>query len=73
MLGGVSWPRVLAGPGAAAFAAGVAMLLLESSFWLAVVAGAAVYVLVIAVVERLAFPADARAFTAFLLRRELPA
>ena len=73
MLGGVSWPRVLAGPGAAALAAGVAMLLLESSFWLAVVVGAAVYVLVIAVVERLAFPADARAFTAFLLRRELPA
>ena len=72
VLGGISWARVMAGPVSAAIAAGAVMLLLESSLWAAIAAGAAVYVVVLAVVERLAFPADAGAVTAFLLRRKLP-
>lgn len=73
MLGGVAWARVVTGPGLAAAAAAVVMLALEDWFWLAVATGAGAFVLVLAVVERIAFPADAHAFWAFLRRREVTA
>ena len=72
LVGGLSWRRVVTGPASAALVAGALMAVLASSFWLAVAAGGAAYLVVLAAVERLAFPADARAFSAFLRRRELP-
>ena len=72
LVGGLSWRRIVTGPASAALVAGALMAVLASSFWLAVAAGGAAYLVVLAAVERLAFPADARAFSAFLRRRELP-
>lgn len=73
LVGGISAPRVLAGPLVASATAGVAMALLSSSFWLAAAAGGLVYLAVLVLVERLAFPEDARAVWMLARRREVPA
>lgn len=73
LVGGISAPRVLAGPLVASATAGVAMVLLSSSFWLAAAAGGLVYLAVLVLVERLAFPEDARAVWMLARRREVPA
>jgi O-antigen/teichoic acid export membrane protein len=67
--GGLDWRRVLAGPLTGAAAAAGAMLALRgTSFWLALVAGAAAYVLGLALVERAAYPDDLRAIARRVLR-----
>jgi O-antigen/teichoic acid export membrane protein len=67
-VGGVSWRRMLVGPTAASLAAAVPMFALRSSPVAALGAGVATYFLVLALVERVAFPDDARAFLRLLRR-----
>ena len=65
----VSWTRVLAGPLLAGALAALAMAAFRDDLGAALAVGAAVYVPVLVVFERLAYPADARALRDFVLRR----
>jgi O-antigen/teichoic acid export membrane protein len=71
--GRVDWSRVAAGPVLATLAATAAMVLLRDSFAVAVVVGAAVYLAVLFVAERLLYPDDARAVLDLLPARRATA
>jgi O-antigen/teichoic acid export membrane protein len=69
LLRDVSWPRVFAGPLLAGALAALVMAAFRDDLGLALVVGAALYLPVLVVFERLVFPADARALRDFVLRR----
>jgi O-antigen/teichoic acid export membrane protein len=69
LLRDVSWPRVFAGPLLAGALAALVMAAFRDDLAPALAVGAALYVPVLVVFERLAFPADARALRDFVLRR----
>jgi O-antigen/teichoic acid export membrane protein len=63
------WARILLGPALASAAAAGTMALLRDELGVAIAAGLAAYVVVLALVERSAYPADAAAVGGFLRRR----
>jgi O-antigen/teichoic acid export membrane protein len=67
--GRIEWSRILGGPTMAALLAGGAMLLVRDNLALGVIAGAAVYLIVLFLFERRAFPDDAQAVFDLLPRR----
>jgi O-antigen/teichoic acid export membrane protein len=67
--GSVGWTRALAGPVLATALAAAAMAALAGTLGLAVAAGAAVYLAVLAVFERVVFPEDFAAAAQFVRRR----
>lgn len=71
-IGGLSWPRALAGPlFAGAVAAGV-MASLRGSFAAALVGGIATYLVALGAFELVVYPRDVRAVGRFLLKRGAP-
>jgi O-antigen/teichoic acid export membrane protein len=67
-VGGLDWPRVLAGPLLAGAAAGATMAALVGTPALAIAAAAAVYAAVLGGFEHRAYPRDARAIWEFVQR-----
>jgi O-antigen/teichoic acid export membrane protein len=70
--GGSRWRRVVAGPAAASALLALVTLALRDHLGAAVVVGGVVYIAALAVIERLAYPEDARAVLDFALRRAAP-
>jgi len=68
-IGRIGWARIAGGPVVATFLAAVTMVALQDELAVAVAAGTAVYVVTLALFERLLFPDDARAVLNLLPRR----
>jgi O-antigen/teichoic acid export membrane protein len=68
VVGGVSWSRMLVGPTVASLVAAAPMFVLRSTPVAALGSGVVTYFLVLALVERVAFPDDARAFLRLVRR-----
>ena len=69
--GAIDVRRVLTGPLLAATLSTVAMFFLRDGFALAVVVGAASFIIIVVAFERRFYPDDARALTSFLRRRSV--
>jgi O-antigen/teichoic acid export membrane protein len=67
--GGLDPGRVFAGPVLASLLSGIAMVVLRDDLLSAIAAGGGVYVLALALFERVAYPDDAQAIRDFLRRR----
>ncbi|MEK6274214.1 MAG: flippase [Actinomycetota bacterium] len=68
-IGRIGWGRIVGGPIVATLLSAVTMALLRDELAVAVAAGTAVYVVALALFERLLFPDDARAVLDLLPRR----
>jgi O-antigen/teichoic acid export membrane protein len=64
--GTIAWRRILAGPVTAAAVLALAVTVLRDNLGAAVLVGAAVYVIVLALIERVAYPDDAAAIRNFV-------